>query len=265
MARAGLAEPEAGGCMLSTGPAKGDPDFGHYTAHTVIATGISVIAGIGLSVLLARSLGPAGMGSYELLIATGSLMALVVGFSFPAGITYVVALQRADWTRLAKGIVLIAIIQTLAVGTIAAMVASGRLSTAFFPADASVRTVVAVVAYVALSVLAASWRAMLVGRQAIVSVNHRDIAVRILHVTGFGVVVAVCLLLDATVSFLAALWVFVAVNALASAMFLHGVLRQPAAHHADNGLMLAFRFAVPAHGSNLAQFLNYRVDIFLVG
>jgi O-antigen/teichoic acid export membrane protein len=61
---------------------------------TLHAFGVNIILlplGIATSVLIARSVGPTGKGSFDLIIATAALLVMVLSLSLPPGITYVVA------------------------------------------------------------------------------------------------------------------------------------------------------------------------------
>src|SRR5215218_2931488 len=84
--------------------------------RTLHAFGVNIILlplGIATSVLIARSIGPTGKGSFDLIIATAALLAMVLSLSLPPGITYVVAQGKVSSRVLAWHLILVSILQAL--------------------------------------------------------------------------------------------------------------------------------------------------------
>src|SRR5687768_2605364 len=83
---------------------------------TLHAFGVNIILlplGIATSVVIARSVGPTGKGSFDLIIATAALLAMVLSLSLPPGITYVVAQGKASSNVLALQLLFVSILQAL--------------------------------------------------------------------------------------------------------------------------------------------------------
>src|SRR5919109_918820 len=83
---------------------------------TLHAFGVNIILlplGIATSVLIARSVGPTGKGSFDLIIATAALLGMVLSLSLPPGITYVVAQGKVSCNALASQLVFVSIVQAL--------------------------------------------------------------------------------------------------------------------------------------------------------
>src|SRR5688572_29782959 len=69
--------------------------------------------GIATSILIARSVGPTGKGSFDLIIATCALLAMVLSMSLPQGITFVVAQKKVAANALATQLVFVSLLQAL--------------------------------------------------------------------------------------------------------------------------------------------------------
>src|SRR6185503_14673681 len=83
---------------------------------TLHAFGVNIILlplGIATSVLIARSVGPTGKGTFDLIIATATLLVMVLSLSLPPGITYVMAQGKVASHVLAGHLVLVSILQAL--------------------------------------------------------------------------------------------------------------------------------------------------------
>ena len=66
------------------------------TLHTLGTNLLLIPIGIASSILIARTIGPAGKGAFDLIIATSTLLLTALGLSLPTGITYEVARGNAN-------------------------------------------------------------------------------------------------------------------------------------------------------------------------
>src|SRR6185369_15623939 len=140
------------------------------TVHTLGTNLVLIPIGIASSVLIARTIGPAGKGAFDLIIATATLLLMVLGLSLPAGVTYEVARGDANIPSLARRLVLLAFAL--------AVVQFGQADR-FLPPAARNWWVLAISVYLLLEMLACHWRAILVGRQEITKSNHCELIARI--------------------------------------------------------------------------------------
>jgi O-antigen/teichoic acid export membrane protein len=240
-------------------------------AHTV---GVSIAAtaiGLATSVLIARAAGPEGKGAYDLSMATAILLSTTLGFSVNAGVTYVVARDAAAPQRLLPVLVAFAMTQALVTALILLVVAGTPLSGALLVPGLEAEVVLPISVLVAALSLTASFRGILVGWQEFIAANWRDLAGRIATIAALGVAVVLALRADRSVAALDLIWAGV-IGAIATTVIFvvtvarHGRMASVPVP-ADAGLAIgdALRFALPAYVGNVAQFLNYRLDLFLVG
>ncbi|HLX34650.1 MAG TPA: polysaccharide biosynthesis C-terminal domain-containing protein [Candidatus Limnocylindrales bacterium] len=230
------------------------------TAAAFVANVGGVLIGVGVSAVIARSLGPTGKGSYDLAIATAGLLGLGFGLSLPGGIAYAVARRAADPARLRPVLIATAACQVmlslavLALGMSAAPSLFGHLT---------MSTALAISAIAGLTSLALNLRAELVGLQRIGTASVLDIAGRVLGAGAITGVLWIGRFLGDEPGFEALLW---ATATAALALCLLFWINLPAARPGavERGVRPILGFAIPAHLGNLVQFLNYRLDLFLV-
>ncbi|HKY29643.1 MAG TPA: hypothetical protein VJM12_17015, partial [Pyrinomonadaceae bacterium] len=103
---------------------------------TLHAFGVNIILlplGIATSVLIARSVGPTGKGSFDLIIATAALLGMFLSLSLPPGITYVVAQGKVSSNVLAWHLALVTILQALVALVIVSLLQLTGYSDIFLP------------------------------------------------------------------------------------------------------------------------------------
>ena len=235
--------------------------------RTLHAFGVNIFLlplGIASSILIARTVGPTGKGSLDLIIATAALLTIVLGLSLPPGITYVVAQGKVALNVLASQLVLVSILQALLALAIVSLLRWTGYSQIFLP-DWGLWIVGGVVVYVWVEMLSRFWGAILAGQQQIAIVNNSELAGRVgqflilfilaggLYLSGRQLSVGLLFLVSLTVNILINLLL------LASLGFKFQLSRNL------NGLKAATAFALPCYAANTAQFLNYRLDVFVVG
>ena len=94
-----------------------------------------VIGGFVATALMARLLGPAQKGSYDLYMATAMFLSVVLGFALNTGITFVVASQPVHTSRLMCVLTLISLGEAVtAWGVMYVLVALGK-SGSVIPAE----------------------------------------------------------------------------------------------------------------------------------
>jgi O-antigen/teichoic acid export membrane protein len=214
------------------------------------------------NVALARGLGPTEKGSYDLMIATAQLLTLLLGVSLPAGITYVVARRLADPGRLVPYAALTGLVQGVLVGGLLAFMPEGWRS-ALVPASIGVAAAVPIGIYVAATSIAGYWRAILIGAERIMTMNLRDIGGRFV-----GAVVVIAMLLSFAAMgrprAIEMMWAASLAAIVAAAAFFVRVGARGPSTRMMAILPTLIGFALPAFGGNLVQYLNYRLDLFLV-
>jgi O-antigen/teichoic acid export membrane protein len=220
------------------------------------AIGTSVAAAVGaatafvISVVAARALGPAGKGTFDLAVSAAALAVLVLGLSVPTGITYLTARSPRVASGLAASGALLAIGTGLLTGI--AVWTAGQLRSA----TAMTLLPWATGFLAGALLLTAMARAALVGLRRIGTANVWDVAGR---VSALALTVAVAST-GSSVTLVAAS----AAGSIVSALGQYYRLGLPS--RPDRAEIRAtIGFAAPSYASNVIQFLNYRLDLFLVG
>ncbi len=234
-------------------------------AHTLGTSLVSVLLGLAGSVIIGRALGPEGKGAYDLMIATGGLLAVGVGLSIPSGVTFVVARHLAAPGALLRTLSVINIALAAAAAVLLVLTQLGGIGGAFVPAGIGTSAIIPISLFVWITLSISSVRAILVARGRFVTANWHDLISRavIVALAAAGVAMIASVPVAAMDAPLVLLWLTVVGSALSLALFLRASLPVlPGA--GSTGLGEVFRFAAPSYLGNLAQFLNYRLDLFLV-
>ncbi len=216
------------------------------------------------SVVIARALGPAGKGSYDLALTTAALLGIVLGFSLPVGTTYVVARGRANLRALVWQLVGMAFLLGILATAILYVLQNTNSAKYLVPADAGNWIVILVVVTTCLMETANYWRAILNGRQEIIQANRGDLISRTAHV--IISLLALGILASKNQNASPALFIVInmAVLLLTNLIFLKmlGIALRPSP--GPSGIREVLAYAFPCYLGNFLQFLNYRLDVFIV-
>lgn len=248
--------------------------------HTLGTSFASIPLALATGIIVARALGPAGKGIYELALATAALLGIVLGFSLSSGVTYVVARGKAKLGALASQLAWLALLEGIAAVVILFAFRRTEYTAAFLPTAMGNWGIVAISLLLVFTELSGYWRAMLLGRQEIIKANGREFISRVVLLLLMLATVGILAALGHQASAAALVWINIVVAMLKSPLFLHALrpffLRStlPQPMPAGNkkwrsplkasGLSEVIKFASPSYLSNLAQFLNYRLDVFFV-
>ena len=236
----------------------------HTGLHSLGTSIVSLALGLVMTIFIARSLGTTGKGNYDLVFATAALLGMVLGFSLQAGVTYVVARGRANLRALASRLTWIAIAQGFVSAAILYALRSTGYAKSFLPAPVGDSIIMAVAVYVTISGAANYWRAMLIGRQEIVQANRRDLVGRVAHVILLLAVIGMLAASQTPVSPATLIVVHLVVIVFANIILLQALKTSLRATYGTHGLREVADYAFPCYLGNLTQFLNYRLDVFVV-
>ena len=184
--------------------------------------------------------------------------------SLPPGITYVVAQGKSDSNRLASQLVLVSLLQALLAFVALSLLRLTGYFQIFLP-DWGLWIVGGVVLYVWVDMLTKFWSAILAGQQQIAIVNNSELMGRVAQFVSLFILAGALYFsgrqLSVGLLFLVTLGADILINLLllASLRFRFQLSRD------FGGLRGALAFALPCYGANTAQFLNYRLDVFVVG
>lgn len=235
------------------------------TLHTLGTNVLLIPIGIASSVLIARTIGPTGKGSFDLIIATSTLLLTFLGLSLPAGVTYEVARGDTNIRKLVLRLVLLAGAQALiCAALLAALVGFGKASY-FLPSEGQKWWILAIGAYVFLEMLASHWRAILTGRQEITKSNHAELTVRLFQFALLFALAGVLYFNGSRITVIVLFLVVFSTSMLVNILLLRALWPAFRAEGTRNPIRGAFSFALPCYLGNLTQFLNYRLDLFILG
>lgn len=238
--------------------------LGHSILHTVGTSVVVVALSLVGTLVLARALGPGEKGAYDLLLATSTLMTTLLGMSLPAGITYVVARGRAAAGALGARLGLVLLLQCLAAGVFLHVARHTPLGAALLPGRLGGSAVVMSVLLLAALSAGSYCKAILVGQEQIVRANRIELAARSALPVMLLAAIAAAHAAGAPVSAEWLAWITVAAGGAAALFWARPLLGALRVRSGPSGVREVAAFALPLHLGNLAQFLNYRVDIFVV-
>jgi len=198
-------------------------------------------------------------------VATGTLLAMVFGLSLQSGIVYVVARGRAVINGLLIRLALIALFQTL-LATIALVgLVRTTLAPALVPPGSERWGVIAIALLVLGILLSGHYRNVLIGLQEIPRVNLINLYGQIVTLIAILVFIYAAWFRSQQLTAEALVWVQVGGSMAIVFLFLWtlrpwltGSIRQ------ESGLSEVITYSLPSYLANMAQFLNYRLDIFFV-
>jgi len=231
--------------------------------HALGTSVVSVPIGLLTSILVTRALGAEGRGVYSLVLATATFLATTLGLSLPAGITYVVARAGANLRALGAQLLVIATVIGGFASAFLAIVRETRVAGYFLPSEGGTWIVAAITGWVFFLTLSLFARAVLVGRQEIVRANRRDFLNRVLEAAAVALAVAWCSISFGRVPVAAVVGASLLACAVTALSFVHAV-GVPPKTSGPSQLGEVFRISLPSHGANILQYLNYRLDIFVV-
>jgi stage V sporulation protein B len=244
--------------QLPTGPRPGLLSAG---LHTFTASLVSIPIGFLTSVVIARALGPSSKGVFDLAVTSASLLALILGFAMPAGITYAVARGLAAPRRVLRLVLAVGVGQAV-LGYLLISVADliPALATTL-PTSRSETIRVLVPLLAAAAAIGSSLKSILLGRERFALANWIDVGGRML--TLGGVVVLAFALPQAGLTPEAVVAVSLGAAVVTAVVFgIEGV--RGTARGGPLAIRQGLRIAIPSYAANILQFLNYRLDLFLV-
>jgi len=253
--------------------AESEPGAEPPPRHLGAGAALSIVADLGplvsvgvLSIVLARTIGPAGNGTYALLATLVTLVVLVCSLGLAAGITYQVSRRAWPLSR--------ALPETYGVALLLGLIGAG-LGAGFYALtdEGAMRSVDATLVTIALAAIPAFVAvqfatAMLLGRdryEAYAGLQLTTSAVVLVAAAGLAIPFG----LTGAVAGLAASAV---IGAVAGAILVRRQTRRGfdtrqtrVDHRAGRPLRVALRFGALAWAASLLQQVNYRFDVLILG
>jgi O-antigen/teichoic acid export membrane protein len=240
--------------------------LGAGAAFSVIADLGTLIASTGLSVVLARTVGPSGNGTFALLSTTINIAVLVVSLGITAGITYQVS--HRQWA--VRSALVSCLWMTLGLGLLGTAAAFGFYALTRHSAlrDVAPHLAIIAIAGIAPALLFQFITAILLGRD-----RYEGYATLLLVNAGVLLFGAVSLALvfgltGAVVGFTAATTITALVGIWVARRRGRGDTGRSDPGHARSAswhIRKALRFGVLSWPANLLQQANYRLDLLILG
>ena len=234
---------------------------------TLHAFGVNIFLlplGIATSVLIARTVGPTGKGSLDLIIATAALLAMALSVSLPQGVTFVVAQGKVAANVIASQLIFVSLLQAFVALLVLILLRFTAYYQLFLP-NWGLWIVAGVVAYVWVDLLTKFWSALLTGQQQIAIVNNSEFVGRVSQFLGLFILVGVLYLSGKQLSVGFLFLVTLSASTLINILLLVSLGLKFQLSRDLSGLKAALSFAIPCYAANLTQFLNYKLDVFVVG
>lgn len=240
------------------------PGITRAASHALSANAIAVVVSLATTVIVARSLGPMEKGRFDLMTAAAGLLSLVLSLSIPSGITYAVARGLADVGPLTRRAIPIVLAQAIATVSILSILSGSGGADFLLPAGSPINAQIAIAILVACVSLSAVFKAVLLGQERYAAANWRDLSGRVAVLAAVGLMAAVSLARGQHPVATEVVWAVI-IGTAVGAVILHQASRQAAAGEGSAALRTIVSFALPSYAANIIQFLNYRLDLFLVG
>jgi O-antigen/teichoic acid export membrane protein len=217
------------------------------------------------SIIIARSIGPGEKGNLDLIVATATLLVMVLSFSLQAGATFIVARGGVNMRLLALKLLMFAVLQGLGASVLLAGLRILGRSSLLIPDKIGNWVIAGVAVFVCCEMLGNYLRAMLNGKQQIVKVNKAELVGRFSQVV-FLFMMAGALYATGKRVFVAALFgLSIGVTILIDLLLIKSLYPYLRQSIGTSSVVPLITFAIPAYFANLTQFLNYRLDVFIVG
>lgn len=219
---------------------------------------VAAASTFGTGIVLARALGPTGKGFVDVALASATLLQMVTGLSLASGVFYHTASGGVDHRRVARLAVAFAALTGLAAALALPLLAGTRVGGWLLPTGGGRTAIWLVAAMVAASQAQQLLQGVAKGRGRFGAFGASEVVAR------GGTLVLVALLLLAQVGTpvtyaLAFVAAFLASGGFLAATALSG---RPAMTSVPiRGIV---RYSLPLYVGNVVQFLNYRLDVFLI-
>lgn len=221
---------------------------------------ITVILGIPVAIVIARALGPEGKGAYSLIILIPALLALLSNLGIGIANVYFLRTRKHRITDLTSN----SLVSSLVLGLSLAMAAITyfHFFRPSFLGDISMSILVIAVLMTPLLLLFENFRFLLLGKDKVNQYN-------LLNIIQAGTVLVLVLILVWTIKagLLGAISAWsgaILLSAILSVLLVRKLTEVRWAFHLT-ALKDTVKFGVKSYLGNIIQFLNYRLDMFLVG
>ncbi len=238
--------------------------LGHNITGTILRQGVGILIGLGLSILIARILGPTGNGQYAMTILLPTMLASFLNLGVaPANVYFIASRRTTPLSALKSNLWVWSLLSVI--GVILGVIVVLRYSSVWFPSIPKSLLWVGIFAF-PISLLQSFLASILQGLQDFKRYNYA-----LLVTPGATFFLAAILIGVIELGVFGALIAFIGGQFIGLLMTL--IVLRPVLHRnneyeinsiSDNYTLQCLKYGWKAHMSNILTFVNYRADIFLV-
>ena len=230
--------------------------------HTIGSNVLCAVGSILTTWVVARLAGPANKGAYDLYIAAAAMVNIIVGFSLPSGLVYVSARKASNLVKLVPILFLVAGIEGAITCATFLVLHRTRLAAIFLPVGAGRILILGLSLTVALGALITFLRALLVGSHRFIQANIGDLSKQVIGLVAASI--ALTIGVKGHHGVMALICANILTLILGALIYLRAIPFHERTHSENSGLKEALVYSRPCYVANLAQFMNYKLDVFFV-
>lgn len=219
---------------------------------------VAIACMFGVSILLARALGPSGKGYYDIAVGSARLLMAFLGLSMASGIFFYASKGNIDHRRLLLFILAAVLLQGVVATGVLLEFRDHSLVAWMLPEDSRIAGAVLIGGLLVVLQAQQLVRAVATGRGRFGAFGLSEVMSRVGAL--FAVIILVLVGLHAPEPFIMAY----AVAMLVAVIFLFGTVWRVPTTDRSLPLMGIVAYSLPLFLGNIVQFMNYRLDIFFL-
>jgi O-antigen/teichoic acid export membrane protein len=239
--------------------------------HSLFSSFILAVTSLGITSIISRLLGAEGKGTYDLLIASGSLVSTMIGLSLSSGVTYLSAKLTSHVNTLLKTISRFLIFQTFFALSVIFAIKDNYFFAWLSPPQLNTIISSAIILALFCVTLSNSYlRSVLIGMQKIILVNQVEYWGKIFYFLSLAVILLFSFLgKNDYINSISLLICLITINII-TIFRLYLLVRDQNNYeeHGKTSHTIISRqiilYSLPCYFGNLLQFLNYKADIFIL-
>jgi O-antigen/teichoic acid export membrane protein len=230
--------------------------------YTLFASLVVVAANFVTDVLVVRTLGPEGKGSYALIVTTGLVLMVVLGQSLSTGVAYVVSRSRPSMGSLALQLLGVGVLQFFLAFGLLWTIQQTAISNAFLPPKSDLTILLLAALLPVLQNLGEYWRMILISQHEAVKANQLVMVQRLLQVGLLIILAGLYFWGGVKFGYVLVVGLVVFSFAIMNSLFIKHLAGEFT--WGSSGIKSIFMFSVPVYMGDVFKALNYRMDVFFV-
>jgi O-antigen/teichoic acid export membrane protein len=234
------------------------------SAHAVVTNVAQVLGVLLATAMIARILGPAGKGTYDLYVTGITLLTAALTLGLNSGLIFTIASKRVNQFRLTADVLAFVAVCGSVAFVIVSCVLKMRMGQRLLPVALGPRTPLLMGLGVVALAASTMMRAILTGQRRFLLANYGDIVKQVLGLLFLLVIILGTHHLHWVPLPLIVLSNIVTILLTAVIYLRFTDLHRSAERAISSGFSACFRFGIPCYAATIIQMLNYRLDVFVV-